>query len=555
MNFDFPTDSLAQIANDNTPVPAPRAPVTTGDDPLTLNQPYRKESQRAAAFMDAAEQIQALRHPSLMGSALHGSAGGLGPKDSASKLFQGRSAQKSFGGFGRPSSSGGSGGGRPPESPKVSVKSEKRQENISLALGLWLVTLAAVLWTAIYDIAGNKQLLASIALVWTGLWIGYIGQDRQKSRFGDLGTFTAIVGFVSALFAASSKMNIPLSLVDCISVLTFVCLICSLLASSRIALILSACAALVGVYLHFQGQSAPFAMMAFPAIWATQLYQASKLRSFLASCGVILVGYYWIYGFTTQFLQNGLISTLYATTLIFLFGAFQYAAGRAAEDEHAPYALLHKLMGWTLACVGAMATQVSWLFPGVDFWPTRLNSLGFAAETTPLVPGQATLWIGLGAVMIIGIFFANLVRWKNNRIAMVGVFTATVLCTAYGFTTVFEADIRKLLGSGADAWGNSWDILSSTHIGFVMVAGVIASGMAMIGNGLRANKISLICVAALVLGAQFILIADPAFLTLGDVVIFGILFLIAVGITASVSSRSYLAYAPDRERFETPINA
>jgi|GEM_PF-2308334 len=425
---------------------------------------------------------------------------------------------------------------------RTSVKSEKRDEGMGLAVLIWLGSIAALAWTFFYDIAGNQQLLASVALIWTGLWVGYLGQDRQKSHLGDFGTFTSILGFISALMAASMKMNIPLSLADCISVLTIVCLICSLLAGSRIALIMSACSALLGVFLHFQGQVSPYAMIAFPAIWSMQLYQASKLRSFLAALGVILVGYYWIFGFTYEFLQNGSLSTKYATTLIFLFGAFQYRAGKAAADEHAPYAMIHMLLGWCIACIGAMATQATWIYPDLEIW-TQFS----APQSLPLLSSGFSAWTALGVILIISIFFANLVRWKNNRLALSGVIAITLLCAMFAFTTVFETEVRgEILKLSA--------FLGDHHIGFAMGAGVIASAVAMAVNGARWQKTSMMCTAAIIFGAQIILLINPEFVTVNDASVFGFLLLVALCVTTALSGRS-IGKRVDHEIREDRLNA
>lgn len=426
---------------------------------------------------------------------------------------------------------------------KTSVKSEKRDEGMALAIILWLGSIGALIWTFLYDLSGNQQLLASTALICMGLWVGYLGQDRQRKRLGDLGTFTSILGFVSALMAASMKMNIPLSLADCISVLTLVCLICSMLSGSRIALILSACSALFGVFLHFQGQVSPYAMIAFPAIWSTQLYQASKLRSFLATLGVILVGYYWVFGFTLQFLELNILSAKYASTLIFLFGAFQYRTGKAAEDEHAPYAMIHMLMGWCVACIGAMATQACWMYPELIFW----NNQNIDPQVRPTALEDLSVWIGLGGAMLIGIFFANLVRWKNNRLALSSVFAITLLCMAFAFTTVFETQVQQQISTVSTS-------LSNHHIGFAIGAGIMASAIAMAVNGARWQKLSMICTASTILGAQLILLFNPDFFTLDDGVIFGALLLLSLCITTALSGRA-IGNRVDLEARSARLNA
>ena len=498
MGFDNTIDQNSMMtANDNAPVTDYNHP----SDTQSLFQPSHRQTSQgfSETFRNKTNKFSNRVHPPASQSATYEAV----PYTSSARDFSNVTSKT-----------------------KTSVKSEKRDESIALALTLWVISISATLWTFLFNLAGNQQLLASITLIWTGLWVGYLGQDRQKPRLGDFGTFTAILGFISALAAAALKMNIPLSLADCIAVLTCVCLICSLLTESRIALILSACASLVGVYLHFLGEIAPYAMIVFPAIWSTQLYQASKLRSFLATLGIILVGYYWIFGFTLHFLGTGDLAPKFASTLIFLFGTLQYRIGKAAEDEHAPYAMVHMLMGWGVACFGAIITQAIWYYPGLDLW--NLQSL---QNTLPQIQLGNIVWIGLGMAMLTGIFFANLARWKNGRLALSSGIAIVLLCALFAFTSIFEDNMTTLLQSITPQ-------LTSLHIGFAIGAGVLSSAIAMTVNGIRLNKITMTIAALIVIGLQIVLLADSRLFALEDGVIFVMFLTFALCFTAALSGKA-----------------
>lgn len=413
---------------------------------------------------------------------------------------------------------------------QTSVKSEKRDESVVIAAIIWLSAIVTLIWTAINDSNGIQQILASIGVIWMGLWVGYLGHDRRRPRLSDLGTFTALLGVVSVLMTVSLKMNAPLSVADSTAIITAIALLCSVLAKSRIALLLSVCFGLLAAYQYFEGAKISYALFGFPVIWTAQLYQASKLRSKLATLASSIVGYYWLLGFAIMFINAGALRPVNAAVLLFLIGALQYRSGKAATDERGPHDLIHVVMGWGVAVLGAIAVQAYFLWPDMEIWHTKTNINAYTSGPH--------LWMIGAALLITGIFFANLVRWKNTKLSFFGVLFITLICTLFVGSILFEDSLKQFIASQAELNG-------VPIIGFTFAAAVTASAIGLCINGARRGIISLILAGLAVLGLQVFILLRPEFFASGQAVengiIFGGLLIVAICMTALLSHKSLTA--------------
>ena len=409
----------------------------------------------------------------------------------------------------------------------VSVTEAKYGGGIALSLFLWLASLFALIASVVMDASGVVQFLTSIIVIWMGLWVGYLGHDRQKSRLSDLGVFTAITGIFSAILIIGSQFDIALlSMTNCLGIMSIIALICAVTVSSGIALIISASFLLMAAFLYFGGQAiSPATLMSFPALWISQLFLASKFKSKLAIGLVMGVGAYSIYSGLSGAVNTGYVSAHLAIVLMTLLGVLLYQFGKAVQAAKGFGSYFHILGGWLFAIGGLIALQFYWFEPRLVFWKSATVS-SYNDVFMPLTIGLLT----------IGTVVACLMRWKHDNLKLSGGIIISGLCLAFAGVHLFSEEIFGYFKTQSP-------VVFSTQISVMIIpmaiacAVLVAAGM-MILNSFLWGRLAMLCAGFGALALQIFLISKSDLFTPDNIMIFVLLAFVAMSVCVFLSSRT-----------------
>ncbi len=411
--------------------------------------------------------------------------------------------------------------------PGFSVTEPKHDGGIIMSVFLWLISLSSLIGAVLLGANGRWQFLASIMLIWTGLWIGYLGHDRQKPRVGDCGVFTAILGLFAVLMTLGTQFSLPiLSFVNCLAILAVFSLICALIVSSRIALIMSACFTVLSAYFHFTGTPASvLSIIAFPAIFTTQTLLAARLQSRLALIGVLTAGLYAGLGFIVALVMSGQISTLNGVTLAALIGTLQHQFGKAGQGENVFGAGLHVLAGWSLTIACGLVMQLYWYDPNIAFW-----------QYLPLVAVDSFSVNALFFFCLAGVFMTGLVRWKQGQLGGVGVVIIPIICAGVALISLYAREINSYLDVVKPVVSTT-PILPE-YIGLAIASAILSSAIIMIVNSMRWRKSSMVGLGGLAIALQIYIIGRVDVLTSEAIIVFTIMILTAFSVAAVLMAKT-----------------
>jgi len=416
---------------------------------------------------------------------------------------------------------------RPFGKAAVSVTEAKYEGSLAFSLLLWITSISALIGSVIIDANGTAQFLASIIVIWMGLWVGYLGHDRQKSRLSDVGVFTAIIGVFSAILIIGSQFDIALlSMTNCLGIMSFIAFICAAIVHSGIALVTSACFLLLAAFLHFSGQAiSPVAILAFPALWISQVLLASKFKSRLALGLIMGVGAYCIYNVITGAVTTGYLPTHLAVTVMVLLGVLQFQFGKVVQASQAFGGYLHILCGWLLAICGLIALQFYWFEPRMVFWKAATLS-NVNQIWMPLVMGLLT----------IGTLLACLMRWKHDNLKLSGVVIISGLFLAFGGIHLFSEDLYLYFQTNPP-------VIFSTQLNVMLIPMALActvltgAGM-MIFNSFRWGRLAMLCAGFAAMAFQIYLISKADLFTPDNIITFILLAATALCVSVYLSSRT-----------------
>jgi len=406
---------------------------------------------------------------------------------------------------------------------------QKTTASLKLTLSLWVTALVLTLFAFIFDAGTGPKVLASITLLWAGLWGNYVSADHERWRLSELTILSAIGGLIGAVTVSANYFKLGMTLVDGLILMSIVPLVLGYILKSRICVLASICAGLVWAGLNFSGlAAASIAMLAFPFICLAQFYTGTRIRSKLAVTLSVSTAYIWLIGFMANFWLQGQLPLTFAVTLLFIIGAAHHRSGKAAEDLKLTGCNIHIYAGWIAAITGAIGFQYFWLNPDA-----------VVASTATLSAFGLSLWkltVGLSLAVI---FISGVVRHKSSQITIPGIFLLTLA----------SALIPLML------WVPQWPRNVIAHlpgmslmptIGIFMGAAIVAVAIGMGLNGIRRRSLPMMGLAITAITAQAYLLLNPLFLTFDNVIVFisGFLAALAVGGSIAGWSLSHSAPAP-----------
>jgi len=406
-----------------------------------------------------------------------------------------------------------------------------------LGVFCWLGAIAATLFAFGQNLDGLPRMLSSTFLIWTGLWVGYIGQEKNYPRLSDIGIFSAVIGLVFGLFTAVTNFAVPLSLSDSLSVIVLATLGISALLNSRIALIASISAALIMSALHLSNITlSVLAMMIYPAIWAMQIFLSSRLQSRLAIFATIFSGYYWLGGLALEQFKLGHIAPSLLACSLFIVGALQYRTGKAMNDEAAFGSSLHTSIGWLVAFLGAATIAHMWLFPESSLWQNTLSSPLFVLG-----------WKAATAVILGLIFLTGIIRIAHNQLTLTRAVLITLISALIPLTVWFKPLLDAALYNPAFDY-------DSPVIGLSICAALCASAVGFALNGVRRDKFIMVLSGLAGIAGLAFLLMRPEILTVENIIVFTVAAIVSFGVGGWIAGKNLYLMRHQRPYTPAPHN-
>lgn len=399
--------------------------------------------------------------------------------------------------------------------------------SLKLSMILWLAALALISAIFLIGSGAGIKTFASLVLLWAGLWNSYVSADHGRWRVSEISVITALAGLMGAVTTTANFFGLGLTLADGLMLMSVLPLLIAVLLKSRICVLASICASLIWAALSFTGvaETSPI-MMAFPAIWAAQIYMSTKIKSGLAITLAVLTGYYWAANVIFTHWSADNLPLTFAAAALFIIGTAHHRSGKAAEDKKLIGSSVHIYAGWVAAMIGAIGFQSFWLSPEL-----------VQASTASLSPEGLGLWKAIIAAGLAIIFCSAVIRYKYSQITLAGIFLVTAAAALIPMMLWFPAWTQKTIAAIPG-------ISAAPTIGIMMGAAILAASFGMILNGIRRHAPIMMGLGILALFAQGYMLLKPEMMTIDNGIIFGASFLCALGIGAAVAGSSLAHQAP-----------
>ncbi len=303
-----------------------------------------------------------------------------------------------------------------------------------ISLCLWAAFLCGLAWTFYTSQSVNTRIFASVGVIWTGLWGRYVTLDHQNNRLAEICLLSTLIGFVALLTTGAVQLGYPLTLPAGLCLFAAISLALSWLHTSKIALMAAICSALIWAGLQMDGYITSGAYnLIIPALWAGMVLQSVRLRSSLGIFASTLISYVWLIGSAAIALSSGDLSLLYFCAGASVIGWLHMKVAKAAEDEGITGVSIHVLIGWIMGMCGLTGVAYYALNPQTDLW----------AGSQFLLPEVRFGWAMVMICALGIIFFAGLIRRKNKRTSMAGVFMNTILLAIIPAGLWFEVNLQN----------------------------------------------------------------------------------------------------------------
>lgn len=370
-------------------------------------------------------------------------------------------------------------------------------------------TLTALIWAAavlgnaaalIFAPANTLHLMIIIGAIWASLAMVYVAQSRGQTVLAEMASLAVIAAFGLSLYVTSMRFGIASGPATGAALGAFASAGLGLITGSRLALRISAFAALTWAAITLTGPSLNYnallsgllpkpgpAWLAFPVLLALQTYAMARHRDGAALCVSVLAAYILAVGGLLGLVLAGQISPVIAAAGLLLGGLAHNRAGKLMGKTQTFGGGLHTGAGAAAGLTGLIALQDYWTLPSRPIWDA-----GQTLGTGSLVLGG----------LILGVIF--ILQIKRVRISLGHIFSAGLM-TALAGGAAYLSVHPEIVTEPLAAYGLS----AAPYIGMVLAGTVLALGLGLIANGFRRHIPSFIALGAAAISAS-VFLALPA---------------------------------------------
>lgn len=414
-----------------------------------------------------------------------------------------------------------------PITPQKNIKAATA--SLKLALIFWAGAGLLILAAISLDTGAAFKTLASLSLLWTGIWTSYVSADHGWWRVSEISVVTALGGLMGGILTAATYFGLGLTFADGLMLTTILPLPIGYLLRSRICVLASICASLILASITIIGLVELSSFMIFmPIILTVQIIVATKIQSGMAITLAVITAYYWAGTLTFLGWSADNIPLTFAATALFAMGVAHHRSGKVSEDKKIAGSSIHIYTGWIAAMIGALAFQYLWITPEA-----------LQNETASLSAAGLGSWKALILASLTIIFCSSIIRYKHTQMSLPGIFLLTA-----------SAALLPLL-----LWFPSWpqnmvaivpEINVTEAIGVLIGSAILAASIGMMLNGARRHSLVMMCLGMALLFAEAAILVRPNLITIDNIVILftGGIAALAIGGLVAGSSLAHQAPAP-----------
>ena len=316
--------------------------------------------------------------------------------------------------------------------------------------------------------------------------------------------------------AGLSLVNMELALlISCLSLVTgwlFKSIPAALLSTFSTLLYLASLYPELGLMTGISDRLSQLGSGILPVVILAQISLSERLRSSVALFFGILAAYIWIGTLTSEMPLKILAGMGFA-----IAGA-QYWIGKARLDVGKFGGRTHQICGWLVAFVAVIYVQMAWL--SLD-----------PAQARPVWTPTTFWWITF-TVAASTLIITSLKRYKSSHISLVGIFIVSCGVVAIPLATA-KPELAFLVFDkipGLDA---------RPGLGLIMGAIILAGGLIWLVSGLLNGRKLAMCMGAVVIGVEAVILFQPENYNTDLGVIFSVSLICALclnGLIAGTSS-------------------
>ena len=381
-----------------------------------------------------------------------------------------------------------------------------------LPLLVWFGTCLAMVFCMLGD--GNliPRVVSAVAVIWSSLWLTYVAQDHGKPRWSEIGTLSALGGFLILAAFAASIIGIPVAADTALMGLGMTTLCIALLLRSSVSLTISICTGFLWIAQAFDGalMGSTF-FIALPVLILLQVCLSGFLRQNQGLLLSTLAAYLWLGVVSKVALDQSIISPLYLSTGMFLIGSAHYRLSKAAEDMHFGNMSLHIGLGWVASIIALLLVQHFLIFPDMVFWSGALESNVWIN----------TVWLSVVGICLAVIALSGILRRRHARMFMSSIFLMTAMCASIPLGLLYFDPFSHWI---AEVTNLPADIALSGMLGGT----VLASALFFMLNNIRRSRFILVAFGLILLAVQARLLLANGIISADQVILIGISFFTAL---------------------------
>ncbi len=356
------------------------------------------------------------------------------------------------------------------------------------------------------------KILGMTMIGWAALFFAYVSKFQGRDFFCDFGLSGVIGALIGAIIVALTRYHLPIDLATLCGGLSLLTVILAALIKERYLLTISCMAALSWTAYSLLNLQSSALFWAFPIMWIIHMSLAVELRAKIPLALAIISGLFWLVTNITLLSLAAKISPLMAISAIFATGFAYSRIGKTMQDNRLLGGLFQTNAGWAVAAISALLLQDYWLMEAPHVPWTNLPNL--SAFAYPMTVQWSVILIGC-CLIIAG---AGLLRIRMGTQTLVGSIGVLFFAALLPASIAFRPQLLAVTAQNG--------LQATPSVGILIGGAITALSLAMLVNGLRRSKPSMMVLALVTLSLEAIIVMESLFSTPDNVALFGFAVLI-----------------------------
>ena len=405
----------------------------------------------------------------------------------------------------------------------------------------WIAAVMANIAALLFAPVNTVHLFIVIAAIWTALFMVWVAQSRRQNVLAEMAGLSAIAAFGLSIYITSMRFGITSSPATGTVLGAFAAAALGLITGSKLALRVSALAALVWAAIMLTGpnldvygtlQSGPTkpgpAWLVFPALFSLQAFASARHKDGAALSISVLAAYSLAAGGLAGYVIAGQLSPILAAGTFLLGGLLHSRVGKLAGSRQSFGSAVHSGAGTGAMLAGLIALQDFWTRPDRTFWNN--------AEVTG---AQWPVGLVAGAAILALIYIADAARERINTPRLI---KSAFLCLLAG-GAVYVSARPEIISIPLGNYG----LQAVPWVGAALAGTTLALGLGLIANGFRRNLSSFVAIGAATI-ATGVFLSLPSIMASAEA---GLVYGVSAFVSALIAA-SFVSTGPPQQASRAP---